>query len=259
MSINTAILLAGGKGGRLGGEVPKQYQCVADRMLVTWALTPLITCCHIDEVIIVAEEKRRKDILADVRRAGLPESKIRDFADPGSNRQRSVWNVWNGMKVAMTHSDRVSTVDPAGDPDTILIHDAARPRLRQSLLDRLYEALHGHDGVMPALYIRDMTYTCTEDGRVDKPLDRDRMVAGQAPELFTWGPYYWANMALLPTIGIEGETEGPDVTMDDIRGSTEPALLAGLDIITIPGDEQNYKITTAKDMEKFREMVEGML
>ena len=39
-------------------------------------------------------------------------------------------------------------------------------------------------------------------------------------------------------------------------GSTEPAVMAGLDIVMIPGDEENFKITTKEDLERFRKIKE---
>lgn len=41
-----------------------------------------------------------------------------------------------------------------------------------------------------------------------------------------------------------------------VNGSTEPAVLAGMDIAMIPGDENNYKITTGTDLKRFREYIE---
>lgn len=41
-----------------------------------------------------------------------------------------------------------------------------------------------------------------------------------------------------------------------INGSTEPAVMAGMDIVMIPGDENNFKITTKEDLEIFRRLME---
>ena len=68
--------------------------------------------------------------------------------------------------------------------------------------------------------------------------------AGQAPEVFRIGRYYEANRKLLPE------------EIYKINGSTEPAVLDGMDIVMIPGDEGNFKITTAGDLERFQEIVE---
>ena len=75
-------------------------------------------------------------------------------------------------------------------------------------------------------------------------MDRGKVYAGQAPEVFLLGKYYEANRALLPDKILE------------INGSTEPAVMAGMDIVMIPGDERNFKITTAADLERFREIVQ---
>ena len=71
-------------------------------------------------------------------------------------------------------------------------------------------------------------------------LEREKVFAGQAPEVFDFEKYYEANVRLFP--------DG----LQKIRGSTEPAVLAGMDVIMIPGDEKNYKITTKGDLERFR-------
>ena len=64
--------------------------------------------------------------------------------------------------------------------------------------------------------------------------------AGQAPELFKIKPYYEANKALLPD------------RINTVNGASEPAVMYGMDIALVAGDEGNYKITTDADMERFR-------
>jgi 2-C-methyl-D-erythritol 4-phosphate cytidylyltransferase len=84
----------------------------------------------------------------------------------------------------------------------------------------------------------------SEDGaRITSLLERSRIFAGQAPEAFLFGKYLEANRALLPERILK------------INGSTEPAVMAGMDIAMIPGDEGNFKITTKGDLERFREML----
>ena len=70
---------------------------------------------------------------------------------------------------------------------------------------------------------------------------RSRIFAGQAPELFDIEKYYAANVRLLP-----------DKIMS-INGSTEPAVMAGMDIAMVTGDENNFKITTMADLERFKQ------
>ena len=56
--------------------------------------------------------------------------------------------------------------------------------------------------------------------------------------------YYEANKKLLPD------------RLSKINVATEPAILAGMDIVMIPGEETNYKITMQADLERFKEKME---
>ena len=129
----------------------------------------------------------------------------------------------------------------ANADDSVLIHDAARPKLKEALINNMINALMGYDGVLPVLPMKDTVYKVDETGRIAALLERKEIMAGQAPELFLYGKYLKANEKMIE----EGR-------MGSINGSTEPAFLAGMDIVTIPGDEDNYKITTKKDLERFR-------
>ena len=129
------------------------------------------------------------------------------------------------------------------DKDTVLIHDAARPLLTGELLEKCYKALSGHDGVMPVLPMKDTVYLSEDGNGVSELLDRKKVFAGQAPELFRFKKYYDANMNLMPD------------KILNINGASEPAIMAGMDIVMIPGDERNFKVTTDTDMERFREIM----
>ncbi len=87
-------------------------------------------------------------------------------------------------------------------------------------------------------------YSDTSGSRVERLLDRSRIYAGQAPEAFRLGKYLEATERLLPE------------KILSINGSTEPAILAGMDIAMIPGDKGNFKITTREDLEHYRRIVE---
>ena len=62
--------------------------------------------------------------------------------------------------------------------------------------------------------------------------------------MFSLGAYYESNSQLCKNQILK------------INGSTEPAVIAGLDVAMIPGDERNFKITTMEDLQRFREIEE---
>lgn len=234
--MNTAILLSGGVGSRMNSDVPKQYMRIENRMLITYALAALTKSFFIERILIVADEKWQETILSDAVENSVPTNKIMGFVFPGFNRQASVIN---GMREILRQTKDGSITDD----DTVFIHDAARPLLSQKQVSDCFGALAGHDGVMPVLPMKDTVYLSRDGESVSELIDRKRVFAGQAPELFRFKKYYQANMALAPEC------------LATINGSTEPAVMAGMDIVMIPGDENNFKITTKQDLERFRSTV----
>lgn len=237
--MNTALLLSGGIGSRLPSDVPKQYIRVEGKMLITYALAALVDAPDVDEIWIVAEEGWREAILVDAERDHLSSDKMIGFASPGPNRQGSILN---GMREALRY--RGIDADELESGDTIFIHDAARPLLTQKQIGNCYANLKGHDGVLPVLPMKDTVYFSRTGRTVSELLDREKIFAGQAPELFCFPKYYRANLELLPD------------KIKAINGSTEPAILAGMDIVMIPGEEKNFKITTQADLDRFRTLIE---
>lgn len=240
----TALLLSGGTGTRMGVETPKQYIEINGKPIIAYSLQTLFSHEGIDAVQIVADEMWRETILGCMERlqGGGNEGvspvkrdrgidKFRGFSAPGKNRQLSILN---GLADIGTY---------VADSDYVLIHDAARPLLSADLITACLDAVAGHDGALPVLPMKDTVYFSEDGERITSLLERSRIYAGQAPEIFVYGRYYEANRALLPERILK------------INGSTEPAVMAGMDIAMIPGDEGNFKITTRGDLERFREII----
>lgn len=234
--MNVALLLSGGTGRRMGLDIPKQYIEVCGRPIISYCMETLSGYCGIDAIQIVAEEEWRELIsesieqLAKTKEPGIL-GKFKGFSKPGANRQLSILSSLEDIK------------DYASDSDYVLIHDAARPMLSSQQISDCLDAVTGHDGVIPVLPMKDTVYSSKDGRTITSLLSRSQIFAGQAPELFILGKYYEANTALMPDNILR------------INGSTEPAVMAGMDIAMIPGDEGNFKITTRADLERFKEIV----
>ncbi|MCR4806391.1 MAG: 2-C-methyl-D-erythritol 4-phosphate cytidylyltransferase [Lachnospiraceae bacterium] len=227
--MNHAILLSGGRGSRTGSDIPKQYVRSNGKMMVTYALERLLECDWIDKVCIVCEGDFERDILDDMETFGIGKDRLDGFAHPGETRQGSILS-------GLAH---IESTHGVSDDDTVLIHDGVRPYLTGELLLRCYEGLAGHDGVMPAIPMKDTVYLCDAGGSVSGLLDRNRIHAGQAPELFKLKKYLGANRAL----SREGFLK--------ITGASEPAVMAGMDVFVIRGEEGNVKVTSPGDLSAF--------
>lgn len=244
--MNIAIVLAGGTGTRLGSSIPKQYIRVRDKMIITYCLEAFAKAAEIDGIWIVADEPWIDDIASEANRqvfgddGSIVGDQILGYSAPGANRQLSIWNALVDIEAATGKMDSsLANVDLSSL--NIMIHDAARPFLTTEMISTYFEALPGYDGVMPVLPMKDTVYM-SEDGRaVSALIDRARVYAGQAPEIYRYDMYKKACEALLP-----------DRIMQ-INGSTEVAVMAGMHIAMVPGDESNFKITTRADLERAEE------
>lgn len=228
--MNVALILSGGTGVRLGSGIPKQYISVNNRPVIAFCMERLFRNRMIDRVQIVADPQWREFIAGYIVSLDQKQ-KFQGYSFPGENRQLSILN---GLRDVSCY---------AGEADCIFIHDAARPVLSDRLIEDSFCAICGHDGVLPVLPMKDTIYLSTEGKKVSSLLNRCELFAGQAPETFILGKYMEATCRLLPD------------RIKEIHGSAEPAVLAGLDIVMIPGEESNFKITTKEDLDRFRKIV----
>ncbi|MBR0090503.1 MAG: 2-C-methyl-D-erythritol 4-phosphate cytidylyltransferase [Lachnospiraceae bacterium] len=262
--MNIAIILSGGTGTRIRSDIPKQYMEVEGHTMIADCLQSFFGHPKIDAVQVVAHESwhafiRRQAEQAhrgafERRRAPrrrraddgshLPDEKFRGFSAPGTIRALSIVNALRDLK------------ETAADDDIVIIHDAARPFVSADLISRLIEAASAQDGAMPALSMKDTVYLLPEqDGAWRNAfetadvgmetgtlqlLPRARVVAGQAPEAFRFGKYLEANEALMPEKILA------------IKGSSEVAVLQGMDIVVIEGEETDFKITSDDDLARYR-------
>lgn len=228
--MNIALILAGGCGSRFGGEIPKQYIKVAGKPVIAYCLKTFGEHEEIDGIQIVADEEWRPFIqeCATVEGCG----KLRGFSIPGKNRQLSIWN---GLKDILQYGC---------EEDVVIVHDAARPLVSARIISDCMKTCKEHDGALTTIPVKDTVYY-GRDGKIESLLERERLMAGQAPEAFRVGPYYRANEMLLPDKILQ------------INGSTEPAVLAGLNIGCVAGEERNFKVTTREDLERLEQILQA--
>lgn len=219
---NIAIFLSGGIGSRVGGSTPKQYIDVKGKPIFAYSLETMVSSEQFSHFQIVAENEYKS--LYEKFFQGRANF---SFSKPGSNRQLSILNALSDIK------------DIAAEDSKVFIHDAARPNLSNQMIIACLDELKNHDGVIPVLPMKDTIYQLSNNRQITGLIDRESVFAGQAPEAFLFGKYYRANLDL------------PMDVLLSIHGSSEPAIMAGMDIVTISGDEENYKITTHSDLDKF--------
>ncbi len=263
--MNVAIILAGGTKCINDNGVPTQFTDVAGEMLLTHCLRPFGESELVDNIQIVASEKWREKIEFEMFED--PDSvvgeKFLGFSSPGENRQASIWNAMKDLRnIFDCASENDASANVSADTrensdysrymahsrltgiDGIIIHDSLRPFVTVEGIDECLRALDGHDGVMPVIPEKDTVYFSRSGDKVEELLNRNCIYAGQAPVAFLFNKYYVANEELLPE------------RMLMVKSYAEPAIMAGLDVAMIPGDQRNFKILTGEDFERAKEILQ---
>lgn len=229
--MNYAIVLSGGVGSRMRMEgFPKQYIDVEGKPILVYTLEVFERCEDVHRMVIVAADQWHENIRRWVDEYGI--SKFTGFAEPGDSRQESILN---GLNTCMEMS--------RSEQDNVIIHDAVRPCVTESLISNCFAALAKHDGCMPVIPVNDTVYQSMDGSKIANLLDRNTLYAGQAPEAFRLWSYTRINR------------EADKHVLETTRGTSVIAYQNGMDVCLIPGDDENFKITTPIDLKRFKAMV----
>ncbi len=215
----TALIVAAGSGQRAGQDVPKQYTRLGAKTVLAHTLEKFAYHPRIDQILVVIGEDQEE----------LFEESIQEFKDSiacctgGDTRQKSVFK---GLK----HLDLSS-------PDKVLIHDAARPFVTSELISRVIMSLEDHKAVLPVLALND-TIKRVENGRSLETIDRDTLYQAQTPQGFDFKEILNAHLL--------ADMEEDFIFTDD----ASIAEWVNLDVQVVEGSSENFKITTAQDIER---------
>ncbi|WP_226780866.1 bifunctional 2-C-methyl-D-erythritol 4-phosphate cytidylyltransferase/2-C-methyl-D-erythritol 2,4-cyclodiphosphate synthase [Oceaniglobus trochenteri] len=214
-----AVIVAAGRGTRVGGPVPKQWRPLKGRVVLAWTLDAFRAAPAIGPIALVLHPDDM-----DLARGYAAHEDVRVVAG-GSSRRESVLA---GLRALQ--GEGVARV---------LIHDVARPLVSQGLIARICAALDHGPGAAPALPVTDALWL-GEDGKVTGTRDRAGLFRAQTPQGF----HYDAIMA--------AHLDHPGDAADDV----EVARAAGLAVQIVEGDESNLKITTAGDFARAERLME---
>ena len=128
--------------------------------------------------------------------------------------------------------------------DIVIIHDAVRPLVSESLISNCINTAKEHGGCMPVLPITDTVYQSKDGNTISSLLDRNTLFAGQAPEAFKLIEYYQLNASVSRE------------ELNSYKGTSEIAYKYGLTVKMISGDDGNFKITTPGDLDRFKSKFE---
>jgi 2-C-methyl-D-erythritol 4-phosphate cytidylyltransferase len=206
--VAVALIVAAGRGERLGSERPKALVALAGRPMLEWSVAALRSVREVETIVVA-----------------LPEAFL-DAAPAGTV----------GVAGGAVRSESVRcALRVCGGGDPVIVHDAARPLASTGLFERALAELRrtGADAVIAATPVAD-TIKETQGSVVARTLDRSRMWAIQTPQVFRREAL---ERGLADDELLARATD--DAWLIEQQGGVVRVLAAG---------EPNFKVTTADDL-----------
>lgn len=216
----TAIIVAGGSGKRMGMAIKKQYILLNNKEVLAHTLEVFNKSTLIDTIILVVSEEEIEKVRVEiVEKYAL--HKVKKIVAGGAERQDSVYN---GL---MATSE---------DTKYVMIHDGARPFIKEAILKKALEVTLEKEATVVAVPVKDTikVVDCKESKVIDTP-DRSTLWSIQTPQTFT--------KELLLKAYEYAKRESLVVTDDSMLVEAY-----GKSVYIVEGDYTNIKITTPEDL-----------
>lgn len=221
MSVCASLIVAAGRGQRMEGAVPKQYRRLGSSHVLRHTVTQFTRNPKVDLVQVVIHHDDR-DLYADA----VGDLDLLKPVIGGSERQESVWL---GLEALAAHG-----------PDYVLIHDGVRPFVDQTTIDNVLDGLARAVAVVPAIQVADTIKRVGPNGTIAGTVDRSHLWGSQTPQGFHFKSILDAHRKI--------HLKDPNrlVATDD----AQIFELLGLDVLVVPGNPDNFKITREFDLDR---------
>ena len=217
--MNTAIVLAAGKGTRMNAGMNKQFMLINDRPLLAQTLAAFQSCDAIDNIILVAGKEELKTCKEQILGVyGF--DKVDKLVPGGSERQQSVYN---------------GIMELEDDCSIVVIHDGARPILPEGIIERCIDGAKIYGAASAGMPAKETIKILNEEGFVQYTPERGKVWVTQTPQAFKRDIIEKAH----ETANIKG-----------ISGTDDAFLVEcmGIKVKMLEGSYENIKITTPEDI-----------
>ncbi|ABR50578.1 2-C-methyl-D-erythritol 4-phosphate cytidylyltransferase [Alkaliphilus metalliredigens QYMF] len=215
----TVIVVAAGKGKRMGRSYNKQYIMLENKPILYHTLAVFEKHSEINEIILVVASGEEEYCQGQIiKKYGL--KKVRKVVAGGSERRNSVKNGLEELEEAC---------------EVVLVHDGARPFITKEVITKSIEVAYEEGAVIVAVPVKDTIKRVNEKMEVVETPERQQLWAVQTPQVFRSG--------ILKRAYKEAE--------DFERVGTDDAVLveaAGYTVKVVLGIYENIKVTTPEDL-----------
>ena len=220
MSGCTALIVAAGRGSRFGGDLPKQYILLAGQPVLRHTVSAFLNSPIINHIRVVIHRDDH-----DLYNKAVGDLAVLEPVSGGETRQESV-------RLGLESLNEI-------EPDTVLIHDAARPFCDNDLIKRVVQGLQTHSGAIPAVAVNDTLKRGDQDLIVET-VPRENLWHAQTPQGFRYTEILSAHHQLVD---------------DELTDDATLMEKTGFSVTLTAGHENNFKITTTADLMRAENML----
>lgn len=221
--MNIALILAGGKGTRMGMPTPKQFIHHNDKPILIYTLEAFDTHPEIDEICLICPNDSLDYTNEILNKYDI--KKLTWVAGGGSTRRESSFI---GIRRLIENHNK---------SDIVLIHDAARPNVSARIISDNIATAEKCGACETVIRSCDTIAVSSDGVKIQSIPDRSTLYNVQTPQSFRLGMIYDAHMALIK--------RGEDI---DVTDDAALILQNGGNVFSVLGDRLNIKITTEEDL-----------
>lgn len=226
-TINIALIIAGGRGNRMGQDIPKQFMHIGDCPVIIRTMLAFERNPNIQEIAVVCIAGWETALLSYANQYGI--KKFKHIFPGGENGQDSIRNGVYGLLERGCNRE-----------DIVLVHDAVRPLLSQDIISNNIAVCIKYGNAITAIKCAEAILESEDMHSSESSIPRDKLFRTQTPQTFFLGELADAHKEALEK-GITAST-----------ASCTMMIELGRKLWIVPGEEKNIKLTNAEDVELYK-------
>lgn len=219
--MNYAVILAGGKGVRFNGGIPKQFIELTGYPMLVYSMKTAQENANVDKITVVAPPNYHEQVKKWVKEYGI--TKFESVVESGKERYQSVCNGIMSL--------------PAKARDTVIIMTAVCPFVSQKTMNKLYDTIKTYDACITVIKATDAITFSNDGKRVNRTLQKKKLFIQQGPQIYRYNIIKQAHTAYLE------DEDRVEVTED-----SELVLNIGVECAMVLGDRYCIKVTYPEDL-----------
>lgn len=229
--MNIALIIAGGRGQRMGQDIPKQFLNVYDKPVIIYTLESFQRHPEIDGIAVVCLDGWDEILRAYAGQFGI--DKLRWVVSSGETAQESIRNGVFALR------------EVCKPEDTVVIHDGIRPLVEDFVLTDVLIKCREHGNAVTSLPYNEQIFVSEDGVSTTGYIPRDTLRRVSTPQAYRYEKLLWAyEKAFSEGIGIQTSTYANTLMAD-----------LGERLYFAAGSEKNIKLTTRDDFELFKTYV----